>query len=58
MRLVVYDCEVFKYDWLVVFKDHESGQYTIIHNDNEALPFVHAMPSNAEGGLQKVQTRH
>ena len=37
MRLVVYDCEVFKYDWLVVFKDHESGQYTVIHNDNEAL---------------------
>lgn len=37
MRLIVYDCEVFKYDWLVVFKDHESGQYTVIHNDNEAL---------------------
>ena len=37
MRLVVYDCEVFKFDWLVVFKDHESGQYTVIHNDNEAL---------------------
>ena len=37
MRLIVYDCEVFKYDWLVVFKDHESGQYIVIHNDNEAL---------------------
>lgn len=37
MRLIVYDCEVFKHDWLVVFKDHESGQYTVIHNDNEAL---------------------
>lgn len=37
MRLIVYDCEVFKYDWLVVFKDHESSQYTVIHNDNEAL---------------------
>ena len=37
MRLVVYDCEVFKFDWLVVFNDHESGQYTVIHNDNEAL---------------------
>ena len=37
MRLVIYDCEVFQFDWLVVFKDHESGQYTVIHNDNEAL---------------------
>lgn len=37
MRLIVYDCEVFNDDWLVVFKDIESGQYTIIHNDNDAL---------------------
>ena len=37
MRLIVYDCEVFAHDWLVVFKDIETGQYTVIHNDNEAL---------------------
>lgn len=37
MRLVSYDCEVFKYDWVVVFKDKETGAYTVIHNDNEAL---------------------
>ena len=37
MRLIVYDCEVFKEDWIVVFKDHETGQYTVVHNDNEAL---------------------
>ena len=37
MRLVTYDCEVFKYDWLVVFKDHETGIYTVVHNDNEDL---------------------
>jgi len=35
--LIVYDCEVFKEDWIVVFKDHETGQYTVVHNDNEAL---------------------
>lgn len=34
---MTYDFEVFSYDWLVVFKDKETGQYTIIHNDNEAL---------------------
>lgn len=37
MRLITYDTEVFKYDWVVVFKDKETGAYTVIHNDNEAL---------------------
>lgn len=37
MRLISYDCEVFAYDWLVVFKDKETGQRTRIWNDNEAL---------------------
>lgn len=34
---IVYDCEVFKHDWVVVFKDRKTGSYTVIHNDNEAL---------------------
>lgn len=37
MRLVTYDCEVFAHDWLVVFKDKQSGKYACIWNDNEAL---------------------
>lgn len=37
MRLIVYDVEVFCEDWLVVFKDTETGKYTIVHNDNEEL---------------------
>lgn len=37
MKLITYDCEVFTYDWIVVFKDKEIGAYTVIHNDNEAL---------------------
>lgn len=37
MRIITYDGEVFAYDWIVVFKDKESGTYTVIHNDNEAL---------------------
>lgn len=40
MRLITYDFEVFAYDWLVVLKDKETGQYTVIHNDNEALKMV------------------
>lgn len=37
MRLVSYDCEVFAHDWLVTLKDKETGVYTCIWNDNEAL---------------------
>ena len=37
MRIVSYDCEVFAHDWLVTLKDKETGQYTCIWNDNEAL---------------------
>ena len=37
MRQITYDCEVFSHDWIVVFKDKETGIFTIVHNDNEAL---------------------
>ena len=37
LRLIVYDCEVFCEDWLVIFKDIETGKYTCVHNDNEEL---------------------
>ena len=37
MRLMTYDCEVFRDDWLVVFKEKETGSYTVIHNDNDSL---------------------
>lgn len=29
----IYDCEVFKHDWVVVFKNVESGEYQVFHND-------------------------
>lgn len=37
MRIVTYDCEVFYKNWLVTFKDKETGQFTCIWDDNEAL---------------------
>ena len=37
MSRYTYDCEVSAYDWLVVFKEKASGEYTIFHNDNDAL---------------------
>lgn len=33
----IFDCEVFAFDWLFVFKNLESKEYTIIHNDNDAV---------------------
>lgn len=45
MRMIVYDFEVTRYDWLVVLKDIETGTYTEIHNDNEA--FKACMDDNA-----------
>ena len=32
--IYVFDIEVFKFDWLVVFKSIRTGEYTVIHNDN------------------------
>ena len=37
MRIVTYDCEVFAHNWLVTFKDKQSGNYTCIWDDDEAL---------------------
>ena len=37
MTTYIFDCEVFAYDWLFVFKNVDGGQYTVIHNDNDAI---------------------
>ena len=37
MKIITYDVKCFEYDRIAVFKDKESGTYTVIHNDNEAL---------------------
>lgn len=39
LRTYIFDCEVFAYDWLFVFKDIETKEYTIIHNDNDAVKY-------------------
>lgn len=35
--MLVYDFEVFKFNWLVVFKNLSNQEYTIIHNDRREL---------------------
>lgn len=37
MSFFTYDCEVSAFDWLVIFKQKDTGEYTVIHNDNETL---------------------
>ena len=36
-NLYIFDCEVFQEDWLFVFKNKATGEYTVIHNDNDAI---------------------
>lgn len=35
--LISFDCEVFMYDWLFVFKDIQTQEFTIILNDRDKL---------------------
>ena len=37
MRIIVYDIEVFKYDWIVVFYDVSKNQWFVFHNVNDAV---------------------
>ena len=37
MRIIVYDIEVFAHDWIVVFLDISTGEYTVYHNDNAGV---------------------
>jgi hypothetical protein len=37
LKLIIYDFEVFKYDWLVVFINHETRERTLIINNQEEL---------------------
>lgn len=36
-NIYIFDCEVFAHDWLFVFKEIATGEYTVIHNDNDAV---------------------
>ena len=36
-NVFIFDCEVFAFDWLFVFKHKATGERTIIWNDSEAV---------------------
>lgn len=35
--IYIFDYEVFAYDWLLIAKEVGTGNYTVVHNDNEAV---------------------
>ena len=37
MKWYTYDTEVFAHDFVVVFKNKETGEYAVFHNDNEGV---------------------
>ena len=37
MKWFTYDTEVFAHDFIVVFKDYDTGEYAIFHNDNDGV---------------------
>lgn len=37
MNIIVFDCEVFRYDWIVVFYDVSNNEWTVIHNDRDSI---------------------
>ena len=37
MNWYTYDTEVFKHDFIVVFKEKETSEYAVFHNDNEGV---------------------
>jgi hypothetical protein len=37
VKIIVYDIEVFKYDWIVVFYDTSSNTWSVYHNDNDGV---------------------
>ena len=44
MRIIVVDCEVFKYDWITVFYDTGSNEWYVYHNDNDAVRNLMSQP--------------
>lgn len=51
MRIIVYDIEVFKYDWIVVFYDIANNQWYIHHNDNDAVRKFMSQPDIVLAGF-------
>ena len=37
MKIYIYDFETLMWDWIVVYQDFDTGEFTVFHNDNEGV---------------------
>ena len=51
MNIYIYDSEVFKEDWIVVFRNPERENYIVIHNNNYQLKEFLNQPGVVIGGF-------
>lgn len=51
MNIFIYDIEVLKYNWIVVFRNVLSDHHTVIHNDNHYLREFLNQPDLVIGGF-------
>lgn len=51
MRIIVYDIEVFKYDWIVVFYDVTENKWSVYHNDNAPVREYMSQPGRVFCGF-------
>lgn len=51
MKIYIYDIEVYSHDWIVVFRNIESDNYIVMHNDNYRLKEFLNQPDILIGGF-------
>lgn len=51
MIIYIYDIEVYKYDWVIVFRSPERKSYIVIHNNNYQLKEFLNQPGIIIGGF-------
>lgn len=51
MRIVVVDCEVFRYDFFAIFLDITTGKWSVHHNDNLGVRNILSQPDTVFCGF-------
>lgn len=51
MRIIVYDIEVFAYDWIIVFYDVSQNKWYVFHNDNHGVLHFMLQPNTVFCGF-------
>lgn len=51
MKILIYDIEVFEYDWIVVAREPDKNKYYVIHNDNYKVKKLFTRPGLIFGGF-------